>query len=538
MNGVMHRGRHAGWRDALRGVPIGVALLSVMLAGAFLWWRISAQYSAAEKFWAEPLTASATGFRSRVALWLNARRETGDLLASLLEPGGGRTKAFEAAAERVLRANGVEAITIRTRGDGIRCERGEGRPTCLAATSRYAIPSPEHAQAMRVRPLPDGRVLVPVVTAIPGAAEEGTLTQWIDPEIALLPDLLRVHGTVRLASTTFVRRDADSATVLHADSAATPQAPQHFLVWQLPTLYGRPPVEGELTRGTDIHGTDAIGVAAYLPLLRWHVYRSISRETAFAAFRSEIRTETMLAFLLGSFIVGLLVWTVRERRGEQVRAALVQARLDSLQAQLRPHFLFNALNTIAATLHEDLDAAELMLVKLGDLLRLSLEESAHALIPVRRELALMEAYVDVERVRFGDSLRVTSRVERSASDLLVPRWVLQPLVENAIKHGGAYTRGEANISVAITRSKDCLIVVVVDDGPRVNGRPSSEGVGLSNTRLRLQSLFGAEAKITLRHPADGGTEVILEMPARRAEVTDAAATPSAGFAVAASGSVS
>jgi signal transduction histidine kinase len=515
MNGAM---RHR-WASALRGAPVGLALLSAALVGAFLWWRIAAQYGAAETFWADPLSASAAGFRSRVSVWLDARRETGTLLASLLARNGGRTAAFDAAAKAVLSRNGVEAITIRARDRGTRCERGDPVPICTDATTRYAISSPEHAQALRVRPMPDGRVLVPVVTALPGGGEGGTLTQWIDPEVALIPELLRVHGTVRLASTTFVRRDADSAVVLHADTAAAPQRAQRFLVDELPTLYGRPPVEGVLTRGTDIHGTDAIGVAAYLPLLRWHVYRSISRETAFAAFRSEITTEASLAFLLGSFIVGLMVWTIRERRSDQVRAALVQARLDSLQAQLRPHFLFNALNTVAAMLHEDLDAAERMLVKLGDLLRLSLEESAHALIPVRRELALMNAYVEVERVRFGDSLRVTSRVERSVSDLLVPRWVLQPLVENAIKHGGAYTRGEANISVAITRSDGRLIVVVVDDGPRVNGQPSSEGVGLRNTRQRLESLFGLEARITLRHPESGGTEVILEMPARRSEGT-------------------
>jgi hypothetical protein len=533
----MNGRRRDSWRSALKSAPIGVAVLCVALAGAFLWWRISAQYAGAEKFWAEPLAASAAGFRGRVTVWLNARRETGALLASLLTRDGGRTAAFDAAAESVLRANGVEAITIRSHHRGTRCERGDRLPVCRDATARYAIPSPDHAQALRVRPTPDGRVLIPVVSALPGAREGGTLTQWIDPEVALIPDLLRVHGTVRLATTTFVRRDADAALVVHADTAATPQRAERFGVDELPSLYGRPPVEGALTRGSDIHGTDAIGVAAYLPLLRWHVYRSISRETAFAAFRSEITTEATLAFLLGSFIVGLLVWTMRERRNDQIRAALIQARLDSLQAQLRPHFLFNALNTVAAMLHEDLDAAELMLVRLGDLLRLSLEESAHALIPVHRELALMNAYVDVERVRFGEALRVTARVERSVSGLLVPRWVLQPLVENAIKHGGAYTRGEASISVAITRSRDRLIIVVVDDGPPVTARPGSEGVGLRNTRQRLESLFGADARIMLRHPASGGTEVILEMPARRSEQVDHPPRPVMAMAPSASGAV-
>ncbi|HVZ49432.1 MAG TPA: histidine kinase, partial [Gemmatimonadaceae bacterium] len=345
-----------------------------------------------------------------------------------------------------------------------------------------------------------------------GNSTGGVVTLWIDPEVGLIPRLLRTRGSIAEATTYFVRRSADSATVLAATPAGQILPRRRVATKDLAPLIARPAADSELIIGAGPDGVRSMAGHAYIPRLRWQVYRALPEAKAYAPFRRQTTTEGVLAFLLGSFVIGVLVWTVRGQREQAVRAELLQARVDSLQAQLRPHFLFNALNTIATLVHEDADRADAMLLRLADLLRLSLEHSDRAELPLRNELEILDAYIAVERVRFGTNLAVTKDIAPEALDVLVPRWILQPLAENAIKHGAAYTRGAARIDLSARVTDGMLEVAVGDDGPHPPGPTVREGVGLRNTRTRLETLYGHVASLALHRREQGGTEAVLRIP--------------------------
>ena len=211
----------------------------------------------------------------------------------------------------------------------------------------------------------------------------------------------------------------------------------------------------------------------------------------------------------------------RERREAGLRAALAEAELHALRMQLRPHFLFNALHAVGATVRTgETDRAVTMLSRLAELLRLSLETDGADEVPLRRELDVVERYLDLERVRFQDRLAVEVDADAEARRGLVPTWALQPLVENAIKHGVAPRPGPARVRVEARRDGDRLHLSVHDDGPGPEGsasRAPSTGVGLANTRSRLDALYGDAASLELRPGQDGaGTEARITLPYRTA----------------------
>jgi len=203
----------------------------------------------------------------------------------------------------------------------------------------------------------------------------------------------------------------------------------------------------------------------------------------------------------------------RELRTSQLEAQLAQTRLQMLSMQLQPHFLFNTLNTIAELVHQQPDAAERMIGGLSHLLRESLHAGLVERVPIEQELALLERYVDIQRARFGDRLTVTFSVADSARAALVPGLLLQPLVENAIKHGIGARAGAGRISIAAAREGDRLLVVISDDGRGLRDGAVVEGVGLSNCRARLTALFGAESVgFTIANRDEGGAVVRITMP--------------------------
>src|SRR5919106_582008 len=169
----------------------------------------------------------------------------------------------------------------------------------------------------------------------------------------------------------------------------------------------------------------------------------------------------------------------------QLEARLAEARLQSLQSQLHPHFLFNTLHTISALMHRDTEAADAMLARLSDLLRLTLERLGVQEIPLKEELEFLEKYLEIERTRFGDRLTVDMQIEPEALDVSVPNLILQPLVENAIRHGIATRVGGGRLQIVARRTGDRLWLMVRDNGP---GLPAAKleafnrGVGVSNTR--------------------------------------------------------
>jgi two-component system LytT family sensor kinase len=221
-------------------------------------------------------------------------------------------------------------------------------------------------------------------------------------------------------------------------------------------------------------------------------------------------------------LVTHVVWTFERNKAErEIRTATLErllsdARLNTLRAQLHPHFLFNSLNTISAHIESNPRAARLMLEHMGDLLRMSLEYHEAQEIPLDQELAFLEKYLELQKMRFEDRLEVKICVDSSALGAFVPTFILQPLVENAVRYGIASRHEKGMIEVEASRSNGSLHLIVRDDGP---GLPmgwtlsKSAGIGLSNTRERLAGLYGkGQQGLEVRNAPDGGVRVELTMP--------------------------
>lgn len=222
----------------------------------------------------------------------------------------------------------------------------------------------------------------------------------------------------------------------------------------------------------------------------------------------------------------------REAHAARMRAELTVARMDALAAQLWPHFLFNALNSVSSLMHRDVEAADAVLARLGDLLRRTLRAGDGHEVPLAEELAVLDDYLAIVGARFRDRLTTDVRPEPGTERALVPRFVLQPLVENALKHGIARRAGAGRVEVRATRvGHDRLRLTVADDGAgrtggeRTGGERTgderastavSHGVGLANTRRRLATLYGDAQRLSLDDRPGGGLVATVELPWREA----------------------
>lgn len=205
----------------------------------------------------------------------------------------------------------------------------------------------------------------------------------------------------------------------------------------------------------------------------------------------------------------------RELRTSQLEARLAQTRLQVLKMQLHPHFLFNTLNAISELVYKDPEAAEQMITNLSDLLRLSLDNVGVQEVPLQQELEFLKKYIEIEQTRFHDRLQIEMHIESDTLDATVPNMILQPLVENAIKHGIAPRSWGGRIDINAERQNGSLLLCVSDDGvgvPDGNTENLKEGVGLSNTRARLKHLYGDAHKFELQSLIDGGLALKLEIP--------------------------
>ena len=209
----------------------------------------------------------------------------------------------------------------------------------------------------------------------------------------------------------------------------------------------------------------------------------------------------------------------RDLAAAKLGEELAKAQLQALRNQLNPHLLFNALNSVAALMHEDVQAADDMLGDLAHLLRVYLSGDPHQETTLREELELVEAYVGIQKRRFGERLAFTREVPGEAMGALVPALVLQPLVENAILHGIAKAARGGSVSVRVTAKDGTLVLVVADDG--LGMEPGKrEGIGLSNTRARLQQLYGDAHAMKVEAAPGGGVSVTLTLPQRAKSVTE------------------
>ena len=209
-----------------------------------------------------------------------------------------------------------------------------------------------------------------------------------------------------------------------------------------------------------------------------------------------------------------------EIRTSHLEAQLAQAQLQALKMQLHPHFLFNTLHSVSALIHNNPDAADRMITRLGDFLRTTLENAGTQEITLHKEIEFINCYLEIEQIRFQDRLRVILNVEPEALDALVPNLLWQPVLENAIRHGIAASSGPGCIEIDAKRAGSRLSVSIKDNGPGIQdgikvGGGSNGGVGLTNTRARLKQLYGENYSFVLRNGSLGGVEVILEIPFKR-----------------------
>jgi sensor histidine kinase YesM len=273
-------------------------------------------------------------------------------------------------------------------------------------------------------------------------------------------------------------------------------------------------------------GFVAAKMALQIPLVRlahasmgdgpvtWNFYRSV----VFANFHMQYLLYAMIV-LAAHLLVYQRESRERELKATALEAQLAQAQLQVLKMQLHPHFLFNTLHAISALLHRDAEAADRMLARLSDLLRQALDRGDRPFVALREELEFLNGYLEIEQTRFADRLKVEFDVDPEALEEPVPSMLLQPLVENAVRHGVAARSTPGTILVRARPGGGRLRIAVCDDGPGMSNSPGSgqgnggaAGVGLANTRARLQTLYNGAHRFEMRNGKDGGLTVEIDIP--------------------------
>jgi two-component system, LytTR family, sensor kinase len=291
----------------------------------------------------------------------------------------------------------------------------------------------------------------------------------------------------------------------------------YYYLWGLAT-----PAVAWLARRFPLRSIAAVTVHALasvvLTLLQLLLAEAILWNFTSAFFRRESFAASLKMALTANFhgslptywliLAAYLAWTYA-RNASRLETQLAHAQLDALKMQLNPHFLFNTLNSVSSLMYVDVDAADAMLARLSEFLRLTLDRPIAPKIALHQELDFVQRYLEIERIRFEERLRVTVDVERSAEDVLVPALILQPLVENAIHHGISKRTGGGSIVIRARREERWLHLVVRDDGEAPG--TIRERVGLGNTRARLQALYGDQHRLEYG-PKDKGFTVEIAIP--------------------------
>ena len=243
---------------------------------------------------------------------------------------------------------------------------------------------------------------------------------------------------------------------------------------------------------------------AFVPLWLDHIYNGILQSLFFYA--------AILA--VGYIVVSRRRLAQKEIDTARLNEALVRAQLDALRRQIEPHFLFNALNSAVALIREDRAAtAARTLVALSDVLRRLIDESKGQEVALGDELEFTDRYLEIQKIRFADRLRIEMDIAEDLKSACVPCLLLQPLVENAIKHGIAAHSGSGCLRVTAARTNGRLDLTVYNDGPGLPATQGVSGVGLANVRARLRGLYGDEFAFDLRN-ADRGVEATVSLPYR------------------------
>ena len=251
-------------------------------------------------------------------------------------------------------------------------------------------------------------------------------------------------------------------------------------------------------------------------------YGAVTKPEMFKSYFLMYGTDNI--FIYFSIIFVMQGWIYYERyRDRELRASVLQtelakAQLQALKVQLHPHFLFNTLNSVSELMHQDVHTAERVITRLSDLLRMALENIGVQEIPLSQELDFVKGYLEIEQLRFQDRLRVELDIAPITLDCRIPNLLLQPIVENCIRHGIGKSSELGLIQIFARKISDRLLVVVSDNGPglKLNGDGKSStcnfGIGLSTTRTRLEFLYGAEQTFVLNNLPERGMEVRISLP--------------------------
>jgi len=254
------------------------------------------------------------------------------------------------------------------------------------------------------------------------------------------------------------------------------------------------------------------------------IYATKPTSSLWVVFQGLILTyDYTVVWMYGGIVAASQIWNYyrkyrdRELRASRLEAQLAQAQLKILKMQLDPHFLFNTLHSISSLMHDDVETADSMLTRLGDLLRMSLENVNQPEVTLKREMEFLEGYIEIQQQRFRDRLRVSISIDPRSLDALVPNMILQPLVENAFKHGIAAHTSSGRVEIRSEVRNGTLRLEVRDDGPGTSSRTTdfpAAGVGFENTRARLRQLYGDSHSFRFQRIPDGGAMVTLEIPFR------------------------
>jgi sensor histidine kinase YesM len=291
----------------------------------------------------------------------------------------------------------------------------------------------------------------------------------------------------------------------------------YYYLWGLTT-----PIVAWLARRFPLRSVRAFGVhvlaSIVLTAVQLLIAEALLRNISIARFRGEAFLSSLKIAATANFhgslptywliLAAYLAWTYA-RNASRLETQLAHAQLDALKMQLNPHFLFNTLNSVSSLMYVDVDAADAMLTRLSEFLRLTLERPIAPQIPLREEIDFVQQYLEIERIRFEERLRVTIDVERSAEDALVPALILQPLVENSIHHGIANRKEGGTIVIRARQEERWLHLVVRDDGGSAGA--VRERIGLTNTRARLQALYGGQYRLEYGAKTNG-FEVEIAIP--------------------------
>jgi hypothetical protein len=504
LNVTMNGGRGQvvrGWLTPrlARGLP----LLLIAAVVGFVIWRLLGVSADTTEFYARPVASTVRTQAGMVESRLALARRDAEWLGTLLV---GRM-ADSVERTRLLKSSELVALRVRDRtGRTVLDVRSADLPD-------GGVP-PDGATTVST---PTQCLLVVRPSDPTGADRE--IVAWILPTDRLMGRMLVTPiSSASIAQTALLATTADSVHVLSAPGGRYFTAGQSFARASAPRLVAYALSGNPMpSTGPALDGTPVIAAAAPVAGTSIIAIRALSHGEAVRRLRWRLGRDLGIALLLGALGVAVVVFGARERRTHQLETALLRTRLESLQQHLRPHFLFNALTAIGELAHSSPTRAEAVVLQLSDLLRESLALPADAIVPLERELTLLEAYLAVERERFGDALEVTIDVPSALRATGVLPWTLQPLVENALKHGARPCR----VAIVATQVGSQLRLEVSNALAAHDAARPGTGIGLSNLRDRMQAVFGRDGSLSTAR-RDDRFVVAVHLPARPAPLALAA----------------